>query len=158
MGKKTWREKLYSSGDLPKVERLEGKAAAKWGEVLMAIPAPLEVYEIMSGVSYGKLLTASEIRQIIAAKHNADIGCPLTTGIFTGISANAAEEIAAIEGKDPIPYWRTLRAKGELNEKFPGGIQAQILKLEAEGHTIIRKGSRFFVKDFADQLDTSLMQ
>ena len=38
------------------------------------------------------------------------------------------------------PYWRTLKAGGELNPKYPGGIEAQRQKLEAEGHTVLQKG------------------
>jgi len=48
----------------------------------------------------------------------------MTTGIFAGIAARAAEEMA-IEGKQNItPYWRTIKSKGELNEKYPGGVEA----------------------------------
>lgn len=53
------------------------------------------------------------------------------------------------------PYWRTLKANGELNPKYPGGVEAQKEKLEAEGHTIIKKGRtniRYFVKDYSDVL------
>ena len=49
------------------------------------------------------------------------------------------------------PYWRTLKANGELNAKYPGGIEAQKEKLEAEGHTIVQKGRkniRYYVKDY----------
>ena len=52
---------------------------------------------------------------------------------------------------DETPYWRTLKAGGELNEKYPGGAAAQKAKLEAEGHTVIEKGRtniRYFVKDY----------
>lgn len=53
------------------------------------------------------------------------------------------------------PYWRTLKANGELNAKYPGGIEAQKEKLEAEGHTIVTKGRtnlRYFVKDYEQTL------
>ena len=53
--------------------------------------------------------------------------------------------------KTKLPYWRTLKAHGELNAKYPGGIEAQKEKLEAEGHTIIQKGRkniRYYVKDY----------
>jgi alkylated DNA nucleotide flippase Atl1 len=53
---------------------------------------------------------------------------------------------------DETPYWRTLKKDGELNEKYPDGIEGQKALLEAEGHTIIQKGKKYFVQDYADQL------
>jgi len=44
--------------------------------------------------------------------------------------------MATEERKDITPYWRTLKSKGELNEKFPGGVEAQATHLREEGHTI----------------------
>jgi hypothetical protein len=42
-----------------------------------------------------------------------------------------------VEGKKDItPYWRTMKGKGELNEKYPGGVAEQTKKLKAEGHEI----------------------
>ncbi len=108
----------------------------RWGTGTLVIPAPREVDEIMGKVPGGKLITINQIREIVAQKHSATIGCPLTTGIFVGIAARAAEEATA-EGKRGIPpYWRTLKSKGELNEKYPGGVAAQATHLKDEGHTI----------------------
>lgn len=56
---------------------------------------------------------------------------------------------------DETPYWRTLKANGELNAKYPGGIEAQKEKLEEEGFTIIQKGRknvRYYVKDYEDAI------
>jgi hypothetical protein len=58
------------------------------------------------------------------------------TGIFAAIAARAAEEDAAEGKKDITPYWRTLKVSGQLNEKYPGGVEAQAAHLKAEGHTI----------------------
>ena len=55
----------------------------------------------------------------------------------------------------PTPYWRTLKANGELNAKYPRGVSEQKEKLEAEGHTVIcrgRKNIRYFVKDYENAL------
>jgi hypothetical protein len=38
--------------------------------------------------------------------------------------------------------------EGTLNEKYPGGAEAQKKLLEKEGFTILKKGKRFIVKDF----------
>lgn len=76
---------------------------------------------------------------------------PTTGGIFVSIAAWASHQRL----KDKTPYWRTLKANGELNEKYPGGIQAQKVRLEAEGHIIIQKGRkniRYYVKDYENFL------
>ena len=152
--RKSWREKLADSKDLPKVVEITGKMSTSWGTGTVCIPAPVEVDEIMKQVPKGKLITISEIRALLAQKHGASIGCPLTTGIFAWVAAHAAEEAAA-EGKENItPYWRTLKAGGSLNEKYPGGIDAQASRLREEGHTIeLAKGKKPpTVKDFEKAL------
>jgi len=114
----------------------------------VVIPAPVEVDQLMRKVPRGKLTTINEIRQALATKHQATIGCPMTTGIFAWIAANAAEE-QKLQGKTDItPYWRTLKVNGLINEKYPGGSVAQIVLLEQEGHVIVRKGKNCFVKDY----------
>ena len=90
--KPSWQEKLNDSKGLPKVEEIKGNMSRKWGTGTVVIPAPIEVDQLMRKVPKGKLTTINEIRSALAAKHNATIGCPLTTGIFAWISAHAAEE------------------------------------------------------------------
>jgi len=146
--KKSWREKLADNKDLPKVVPLRGKAALKWGKGTLAIPAPLEVDILMRSVSIRRVITIDIMRSCIAQRHGATMGCPLTTGIFAWLAANAADE-AASEGATRItPYWRTLKSGGELNRKYPGGMEAQKIRLEAEGHKIRRKGKRYVVADY----------
>ena len=134
--RKTWQEKLADDKDLPKVVEITDKMSKRWGTGILVIPAPKEVDEIMGKVPEGKVITINEIRAVLARKHGVTIGCPLTTGIFAWIAAHAAEEAAA-EGKiNTTPYWRTLKSKGELNEKYPGGVETQAAHLSEEGHTI----------------------
>jgi len=146
--KKSWREKLADSKDLPRVEKITGKMSKRWGSGTFVIPAPIEVDEVMKKVPKGKLITINEIRKILAEKHGASIGCPITTGIFAWIAAHAAAE-AAEEGKKRItPYWRTLKTGGELNPKYPGGIENLRIRLKQEGHRVIQKGKKFIVADY----------
>ena len=42
----------------------------------------------------------------------------MTTGIFAWIAAHAANESEEAEVSDTTPYWRTLKAKGELNPSY----------------------------------------
>jgi hypothetical protein len=146
--RKTWREKLADDKDLPKVARIEGALSRRWGTGTVVIPAPREVDAAMRQVRKGRVVTINEIRAHLARKHRATIGCPLTTGIFAWIAAHAADEAAAQGVKRITPYWRTLKAGGELNPKFPGGVAALKARLEAEGHRIVQKGKRYVVVDF----------
>ena len=150
--KKSWREKLADSKGLPSVQRVAGKLTARWGEGTFVIPAPLEVDALMKRVPKGRLVAISELRVALAAQHQADFACPLTTGIFSWIAAHAAAEAEASGAKRITPYWRTLKADGELNPKFPGGLASLRARLEAEGHQIRQRGKRCFVVDFEKRL------
>jgi hypothetical protein len=150
--KKSWREKLADDKGLPKVTAVCGNMTKRWGAGTFVIPAPREVDALMRKVPRGKLTTINELRAVLAKKHKVDFACPITTGIFSWIAAHAADE-AAKEGRQRItPYWRTLKSGGELNPKYPGGIPALKKRLQAEGHAVVQRGKRFFVKEFAESL------
>jgi len=150
--RKTWTEKLHDSKDLPKVVKIDGKMTRRWGEGTVVIPAPIEVNELMSMVPKGKVTTINEIRQALAKKHGATIGCPITTGIFAWVAANAAEEAKQKGASEGIPYWRTLKSGGTINEKYPGGAESQKRLLEAEGHSVVKKGKNQAVQGFESKL------
>jgi len=149
---KSWVEKLKDNKGLPKVAKISGKLSKRWGRGTVAIPAPMEVNEIMGKVPRGKVITINEIRQVVAKKHKATIGCPITCGIFAWIAANAAEEKRKKGKKDITPYWRTLKSDGSLNEKYPGGVRGQKKLLEKEGHKVIKKGKKYIVADYEQSL------
>ena len=150
--RKTWREKLADNKGFHKVFRIDESKRKSWGPGTCVIPAPLEVNALMCRVPKGRLVTINELRKVLASRHGATIACPITTGIFAWIAAHAAEEAKAAGAKKITPYWRSLKAKGELNPKYPGGIAALKRSLTAEGHTVIQKGSRFYVKDFEKRI------
>lgn len=93
------------------------------------------------------MITVKAIREYFAKMNNADFTDPITAGIFVSIAAWASDQ----RDENLTPYWRTLKVNGELNPKYPGGVEAQKKKLEEEGHTIIQKGRthiRYYVKDY----------
>jgi len=145
--KKTWREKL----EAPQERRVVDDA--RRGGTLL-IPKPTDVDALMRQVEKGKLITTAQIRERLAREYGGDSACPLCTGIFVRIAAEAAEEGNAAGADDITPYWQTLKADGSLNEKFPGGVAAQAARLEKEGHTIeLGKGRKPpKVKDFEGAL------
>ena len=150
MAKKTYNEKLNSPGELPKIEDLSGKPSSvqRFGGVKLLVAAPMQYHDIMATIPAGKLITTDRIRTALARQAGANATCPLTCGIFTNICAHASCE----RDHDHIPWWRTLKTGGELNEKYPGGIETQKQLLEAEGHKVIQKGKRYFVADYEDKL------
>lgn len=150
--KKSWVEKLADSKDLPRVEKITEKMSKRWGTGTVVIPAPLEVDAMMKKVPRGKLVTINEIRGALAKKHDATIGCPLTTGIFASIAAKAADEQRQEGKKDITPYWRTLKTGGVINPKYPGGVEGQKKLLEEEGHKVIQKGKKYIVADYEKSL------
>ena len=149
---KSWQEKLQTDNGCPKVVTITGKMSQRWGTGTVVIPAPLEVYEYMRSVPRGKLTTINHIREALARKHGATIGCPITTGIFAWVAANAADELAFAGEKNITPYWRTLKTGGELNPKYPGGVEAQAARLKEEGHTIGYTRGKARIEDYEKKL------
>lgn len=45
-----------------------------------------------------------------------------------------------------------MKAGGIINEKYPGGVEAQKDMLEKEGHEVVRKGKRCVVVDYNKKL------
>ncbi|UCD05743.1 MAG: MGMT family protein [candidate division WOR-3 bacterium] len=149
---KSWREKLRDSKGLPKVIKINEKMSKRWGSGTVVIPAPIEVDKLMRKVPKGKLITINEIREYMARKYKASIGCPMTCGIFAWIAAHAAHEDWEAGKKRITPYWRTLKTGGIINEKYPGGVEVQKKLLQKEGHKIVKKGKKHVVVDFDKRL------
>lgn len=150
--RKSWSEKLKDSKGLPKIEKITDKMSKRWGTGTVVIPTPMEVNELMRRVPEGKLITINEMRVALAKKHGATIGCPITTGIFAWIAANAAEEQRQKGEIDITPYWRTLKTGGVINPKYPGGVEAIRKLLEKEGHEVVQKGKKYIVADYEKSL------
>lgn len=150
--KKDFNAMLKDNKDMPKYVKItDQRSIEKYGGDNMFFAPPIAYDEIMKRVPYGKVITVGMIRDYFAKKNNADFTDPITAGIFTSIVAWASYQ----RDKDETPYWRTLKANGELNQKYPEGIEFQKKKLENEGHTIIQKGRkniRYFVLDYHEKI------
>lgn len=147
--KKTFNQKLNEVKKLPEIVIVDDPIqVAKHGGDKMLIAEPLAYDRVMRLVPFGKVTTSEHIRKYLAVQSGADYTCHLTAGIFINIVAHASIE----RESDHTPYWRTLKKDGELNPKYPGGIADQRALLEAEGHTIIQKGSRYYVSNYESAL------
>ena len=146
--KKDFNAMLHDSKDMPKFQTITDlKSIEKYGGDRMYFAPPIDYDKIMKRIPYGKVITVGKIREYFAKKNGADFTEPITAGIFVSIAAWASYQ----REEENTPYWRTLKANGELNEKYPGGIEAHREMLEREGHTIIQKGRKnikYYVKDY----------
>lgn len=146
----SWREKLEKPQDV-KVVKIPPKMS-RFGSGTMLIPTPKLVDEMIRKVPKGKLVTVSELRRKLARDFRTDVTCPLTTGIFVRIAAEAAEEDRAHGKKRIAPYWRVIKDDGSMNPKFPGGTERQIRYLAAEGFQVANKGKTPRVQEFEGRL------
>ena len=132
--KKDFNAMLHDNKDMPKIQTItDPKSIEKYGGNRMYFAPPIDYDKVMKRIPRGKVITVGKIREYFAQLSGADFTEPVTAGIFVSIAAWASEQRSA----EKTPYWRTLKANGELNEKYPGGILAQKEKLEKEGHTIV---------------------
>lgn len=150
--KKDFNAMLKDPKDMPKIQIItDQKSIERYGGSRMYFAPPMDYDQVMRRVPYGKVTTVGEIRNYFAKENQADFTEPITAGIFVSIAAWASHQRA----EDETPYWRTLKANGELNPKYPGGIEAQRQKLESEGHVIVKRGRknfRYYVKDYEEKL------
>jgi len=146
---KSWREKFENPPKgLPKIVKGPQKWEKTFGGRKLLIATPLLVDAQIRKVKKGKLVTVNQIRERLARDFKADSTCQITTGIFIRIVSEVAEEDLRAGKKQVTPYWRVLREGGYLNEKYPGGVEAQAARLKAEGHVIESKGKKLVAKDF----------
>ena len=150
--KKDFNTMLHDNKDMPKFQTITDlKSIEKYGGDRMYFAPPIDYDKIMKQIPFGKVITVGKIREYFAKKNGADFTEPITAGIFVSIAAWASYQ----REEENTPYWRTLKANGELNEKYPGGIEPQREMLEREGHTIIQKGRKnikYYVKDYESVL------
>ena len=146
--KKDFNAMLADSKGMPRIQIVTDPATIrKYGGDRMYFAPPIDYDRAMRRVPRGMVTTVGEIRAFFAREAGADFTEPITAGVFVSIAAWASFQRQV----DETPYWRTLKAGGELNPKYPGGIEAQREKLEAEGHTVIRRGRknfRYYVEDY----------
>ena len=150
--RKDFNAMLRRDNGMPKIQIVTDQATIQqYGGDRRYFAPPIAYDALMRAVPRGKVITLGEIRAHLARQNGADFTDPITAGIFVSIAAWASAQRAG----DETPYWRTLKAGGELNPKYPGGVQAQRERLEAEGHTVLRKGRkhlRYYVKDYQEVL------
>lgn len=121
--KKSWREKLENPQER-KIVPVPEKWRKQYGTGTMLVSRPLDLDSLIREIPRGKLVTFPQLRVMLAVLFGADTCCPLTSGIFLRISAEAAEEDLVLR-RAPLeritPYWRVIKEDGSLIEKLSLG-------------------------------------
>ncbi|MBI4289104.1 MAG: hypothetical protein HY671_11850 [Chloroflexi bacterium] len=85
----SWKEKLNKEAEIVEVPP---SWVARHGAGKMLIPRPLDIDALMRTAPKGKLVTQDQIRGKLAHDYYVRATCPLTSGLFIRIVAEAAEE------------------------------------------------------------------
>ena len=120
--RKTWQEKL-NDGREPQIETTDKDFAGIRAGQLMLIPTPKLVNDYIRQIPKGSTVDIATIRKDLAIEHKAEVTCPLTTGIFLRIVAEAAyEELQQGKSIDQItPFWRVIDEKSPTAKKLTFG-------------------------------------
>ena len=112
MKNKSWAEKMNLEMR-PEVKPL-GKAFQGFpvGSKLL-IPTPTMVKEYVNKIPRGESRTTLQMRADLAAENSADTTCPLCSGIFLRIVAEAS-----FEAGEQVPVWRIIDSKSPTRKKL----------------------------------------
>lgn len=119
---KTWAEK-YVTRTQPEIKRIDKPFAdiPAGGLMLIATPAIIEAY--LREIPAGKTVSLSDLRKDLAHQYNAEYTCPVTTGIFLRIVAEAGWDryLAGAPIEQMAPFWRVMDAKSPAAKKLRCG-------------------------------------
>jgi hypothetical protein len=121
---KTWVKKRDGAA-VPIVKTSPKKFADIDAGELMLIASPAEVSKYIKQIPKGKTSSLAQMRQDLALAWQAHKTCPVTSGIFLRIAAEAAYE--EYEQGMPIgkitPFWRIIAPTSPAAKKLSFGTQ-----------------------------------
>jgi hypothetical protein len=132
--RKTWAEKLNIDRQ-PVIEKADKDFAGIKAGQMMLIPTPKIVDEYIRQIPKGRQTNTETLRKGLAAEYHAEVTCPLTTGIFIRITAEAAfEEYQQGKPLNKItPFWRVITEKSPAAKKLTFGTEFLIEQRKKEG-------------------------
>ena len=131
--KKTWLDKLNETKE-PKIKRIDIDFADIPSGSNMFIATPKIIDNYIQEIGVGKRVDTKTLRKDLALAHNADYTCPVTTGIFLRIVAEANYEKLQ-QGKhvkEITPFWRVIEPKSVLAKKLTFGQDFLLQQIEKE--------------------------
>ena len=124
----------------PQLERFFGCSGR------MLKPCAATVAALVARIPSGQVATTESLRRSLANQFGVEVACPYDTKM-------ALLEISN-DSSLKVPFWRVVKANGELMPKLAGGLEAQAVLLQAEGFVIDEGGKKPRIKAFKDKLFT----
>ncbi len=114
-----------NNGHSWKVEVVDHKFADIPEGSTMLVPTPEIVDTYIRSIPEGIGATLQQMRKDLAADYHAQYCCPITSGIFLRIAAEAAyEQFAAGKSMKKItPFWRIIDSKAPVAKKLTFGTE-----------------------------------
>ena len=131
--KKSWLDKLNAKKE-PKIKRIEIEFADIPAGSNMFIATPQLIDQYIQKIEFGKRIDTKTLRKDLALEHNADYTCPVTTGIFLRIVAEANyEKLQERKSLEEItPFWRVIEPNSMLAKKLSFGQEFLVQQIEKE--------------------------
>jgi len=131
--KKSWLDKLNENKE-PKIKRIDIDFADIPSGSNMLIATPKIIDQYIQEIGVGKRINTKTLRKDLAKAHNADCTCPVTTGIFLRIVAEANYEKLqqGIRFEDITPFWRAIEPNSALAKKLTFGQDFLLEQIEKE--------------------------
>lgn len=137
MARKTWREKFETRKTPEIVVTTKDFGGIPAGSrMLIATPKIIEDYIL--DLPPGKVCDIRTLRNDLAAAHHVDVTCPLTTGIFLRIVAEANyEKLQQGVALDRIaPFWRVIDPGSPLAAKLTFGRKFLLDQIATESAAV----------------------
>ena len=122
--KKTWTDKL-NEPKKSQVKLIDKDFADIPAGSRMFIATPSIIEEYIKQIEPGNRVDLKTLRKDLAIEHKADSTCPVTTGIFLRIVAEANyEKLQAGDKLEKLaPFWRAIDPKSPLAKKLSFGSE-----------------------------------
>jgi len=131
---KTWTQKLSESKPV-EIKKTEKKFADIPENSMMLIASPQILNDFICKIPANTSMSLKELRSELAKEHKTEYSCPVTTGIFLRIVAEAAYENLQ-EGKEVdkiTPFWRVIEPKASILTKLSFGSDFVLEQRKKEG-------------------------
>ena len=117
--KKSWIEKR-NCGKEPHIKIIEKTFAGVPAGSKLLISSPIEIDQFIRSIPKKQQIEPQEMRTQLAKRHQADATCPVSTGIFLRIVAEAAVEEyrSGITINNITPFWRVIKQESPLAKKL----------------------------------------